>query len=74
MPLHEMFRTQNPASGVAHASTRGDLLVVLSMFAAIACSLANTTAARARSMGSVPTINKARETMVSESPLNCTKN
>src|SRR5579863_4288290 len=33
----------------------------------------NTTAARARSMGSVPTIREAWETVVSESPLNCTR-
>lgn len=37
-------------------------------------SPANTTAAIARSMGSVPTINEACETVVSESPLDCTKN
>ncbi len=34
----------------------------------------NTMAATARSMGSVPTIKEACETVVSESPLNCTKN
>ncbi len=37
-------------------------------------SPANTTAARASSIGSVPTIKEACETVVRESPLNCTKN
>lgn len=40
------------------------------------CSLSpeNSTDATASSIGSVPTINAACETVVSDSPLNCTRN